>query len=170
MQLYENLFGVRFSYRSLLMLAFLAIFPNILGMVVLQTPFGFKLHLFQALIFLAALAYGKWGGATAGAFGSIYIAIALNNPFIVVGNIILGFFTGVFAKRIHIVLAVLAAFAIQLPWLYFTDLAAGMPEAAVHGVIIALLFSNIVWAVFAGFAYKKFTAKQNGFFTVTEEI
>ena len=155
MQLYENLFGVRFSYRSLLMLGFLAIFPNLLGTVVLQTPFGFKFHFFQILIFLAALIYGKWGGAAAGAFGSVYAAIALGNPYIIVGNVLLGFFTGVFAKRTRIVFAVLGAFAIQVPWLYFTDLLAGMPEPAVRGVVVALLFSNVVWAAVAGLTYKR---------------
>ncbi len=155
MQLYESAFGIKFSRRSVLLLAFLAVFPNLLGMIVLPTPFGFKFHLFQILIFLAALLYGKYGGATAGAFGSIYTAIALNNPYIVVGNIILGFFTGVFAKRTKIVFAVLGAYAIQVPWLYFTDLLAGMAEPVVRGAIVALLFSNIVWAVIAGLTYKR---------------
>lgn len=155
MHSYESLFGIRVSFRSIAMLGFLALFPNILGMVVLQTPFGFKFHLFQILVFLAALVYGKWGGAVAGGFGSIYTAIALGNPFIIGGNVILGFFTGVFARKVNVVVAVLAAFAIQLPWLYVTDLLVGMPEAAVRGVIVALLFSNIVWAVAAGLIYKR---------------
>ncbi len=155
MQLYENLFGIPFSFRSATMLAFLAVFPNILGMVVVPTPFGFKFHLFQVLVFLAALLYGKWGGALAGGFGSIYVAIALGNPFIIVGNILLGFFAGLFAKRMHVVLAVLAAFAIQVPWLYFTDLLVGMPEPVVRGVIVALLFSNVVWALAAATIYKR---------------
>ena len=158
MQLYENIFCVRFSRKSLLLLAFLALLPNILGMVVLQTPFGFKFHFFQIAIFLAALLYGKWGGALSGAAGSIYTAVAMNNPFIIGGNVILGFFTGTFAKRANVVLAVLCAFAIQLPWLYFTDLAVGMPEPAVRGVMVALFFSNIAWAAGAGLVFKRIRA------------
>jgi len=155
MNAYENVFGARLSYKSVSLLVFLALFPNILGMVVLPTPFGFKFHLFQIAVFLAALAYGKFGGALAGATGSIYTAIALGNPFIVVGNVILGFFTGLFAKRTRVVFAVLGAFAIQVPWLYFTDLLVGMPEAAVRGVVLALLFSNIVWAFAAALMFKR---------------
>ncbi|MBN2067247.1 MAG: hypothetical protein JW744_02155 [Candidatus Diapherotrites archaeon] len=155
MQLYKNVFGMEFSHKSALMLAFLAVFPNVLGMIVLDTGLGFKFHLFQILIFLAAMMYGKWGGALSGAFGSVYTAIALGNPYIIIGNIMLGFFTGIFAKRAHIALAVLGAFAIQAPWLYYTDLLAGMPEPAVRGVIVALLFSNIAWAFVAGKAYKR---------------
>ncbi len=155
MQLYKNFFGVNFSYRSVLLLAFLALFPNLLGLIVLPTPFGFKFHLFQIAVFLAALLYGKWGGALSGAAGSVYTAIALNNPFIIGGNIILGFSTGFFAKRTNIVFAVLAAYAIQLPWLYYTDLLAGMPEPAVRGVVVALLFSNVVWAAVAALIYKR---------------
>jgi uncharacterized membrane protein len=155
MQLYKNLFGVEFSFKSVSMLAMLAVFPNLLGMLVLPTPFGFKFHLFQILIFLAAALYGKWGGAVSGAFGSVYTAIALGNPYIIFGNILLGFFTGFFAKRTRLVLAVLAAYAIQLPWLYYTDLLVGMPLPAVQGVIIALLFSNIVWAFVAALLYPR---------------
>jgi len=155
MQLYKNIFGINFSYRSALLLAFLALFPNLLGLIVLPTPFGFKFHLFQIAVFLAALLYGKWGGAMAGAAGSVFTAIALNNPFIMGGNVILGFFTGVFVKRTHVVFAVLAAFAIQLPWLYYTDLLAGMPLPAVQSAVVALSFSNVVWAGVAALIYKR---------------
>jgi len=155
MNFYKTVFEAEYSFRSIAMLAFLAIFPNILGLVVLQTPFGFKFHLFQVLVFVAALAFGKWGGALAGATGSIYTAIALGNPYIVIGNVLLGFFTGVFAKRTHVVLAVLGAYAIQVPWLYFTDLLVGMPEPVVRGVIVSLLLSNIVWAFVAGALFKR---------------
>ncbi|MCX6799221.1 MAG: hypothetical protein NTW59_03955 [Candidatus Diapherotrites archaeon] len=155
MQLYENIFGVRFSHRSFLMLGFLALFPNILGMIVLQTPFGFKFHFFQIAIFLAALLYGKWGGALSGAAGSVYTAIAFGNPFVIGGNVILGFFAGAFARKENFLVAAMAAFAIQLPWLYFTDLLAGMPEPTVRGVMVALFFSNIVWAGLAGLVFKR---------------
>ena len=155
---YESVFGIKFSRRSAMLLAFLALLPNALGMIVLQTPFGFKFHLFQIAVFMAALLYGKWGGALSGAAGSVYTAIALGNPFVIGGNVILGFFAGAFAKKVNIVFAVLAAFAMQVPWLYVTDLLAGMPEAAVQGAIIALLFSNIFWAALAGLVFKRIRA------------
>jgi len=158
MQLYESIFGLRLSHKSLLLLAFLALLPNALGMVVLQTPWGFNFHFFQIAIFLAALLYGKWGGALSGAAGSVYAAVALGNPFIIGGNVILGFFAGMFAKKGNALVAAMAAFAIQLPWLYFTDLAVGMPELAVRGVMAALFFSNIAWAAAAGLVFKRIRA------------
>ncbi|MAG21675.1 MAG: hypothetical protein CL943_00015 [Candidatus Diapherotrites archaeon] len=153
---YRNLFGAEFSYKSLVMLVILAILPNLLGLVVLQTPFGFKLHIFQLLIFFAAAYYGKWGGALSGGFGSIFTAVLLGNPYIIVGNIILGFFTGMFAKRINLVSAAMIAFAIQLPWLWYTDLfLVGMPIVAVNAIMWALLFSNLVWAGAAMLLFKR---------------
>jgi len=155
MEFYKSLFGARFSQKSVAMLFFLALVPNLLGLVVLETGLGFKFHFFQIAVFLAALIYGRWGGAFAGAAGSVFTAVALGNPFIVVGNALLGFFTGFFAKRMHIAFAVVLAFAIQLPWLYFTDLLVGMPEAVVRMVIIGLFFSNLVWAFAAGAVFKR---------------
>ena len=160
MEIYRNIFGmeVKFTYKSIALLSFLAVFPNILGLIVLPTPFGFNLHLFQYLIFAAALLYGPFGGLVSGAFGSVYTALLLNNPYIIFGNIILGFFFGYFAKnkKIHVLPAMFIAYAIQLPWLYVTDIyLAKMPLPAVQGVIIALLASNILWAYLAGKSYKQ---------------
>jgi uncharacterized membrane protein len=153
---YRSAFGVRFSLRSVSMLAFLAALPNLLGAIVMPTPLGFHFHLFQIGIFLAALLYGQWGGAVSGAFGSIFTAIALNNPFIIAGNIILGFFTGLFLKRVNIITAAMLAYAVQLPWLWYTDIfLAGMKAGAVKAVMWALLFSNLVWAAVAFLAGKK---------------
>lgn len=170
MNIYKGLFGSEFLFtrRGLVLLALLAAFPNLLGMVVLPAPFGFKFHLFQILIFLAAFIFGPFGGAVSGMFGSVYTAAALNNPWIIGGNIILGFFAGYLyrkkvpafaavripalaAVRIPAFAAVWLAFAIQLPWLWVTDIyLAGMPVVAVQGVIVALAVSNTLWAVIAG--------------------
>ena len=157
---YKAIFGtgVKFTYKSILLLGFLALFPNILGAIVIDTGLGFKLHLFQYLIFLAALLYGPFGGLVAGAFGSVYTAIALNNPYIVIGNMILGFFVGYFVKnrKLPVLPAVLLAYSIQLPWLWFTDIyLAAMPLNAVEMVVWALLFGNILWAILAGLTYKR---------------
>lgn len=154
---YKTIFGVKFSHKSLLLLAFLAFFPNLLGMISFSTPFGFNFHFFQILIFLAALLYGPIGGITSGIFGSFYTAIIMHNPFIIVGNAILGLFTGIFArKKIPVVGAVMLAFSIQLPWLWYSDVfLAGMPVPAVNGVMVALIASNLLWAIIASLSYKK---------------
>ena len=144
-------FDIRWNWKTATLLAMLAALPNIFG-IFHTTVFGVRVHFFQYLIFLAAIVYGPLGGMISGAVGSVYTAVALNNPYIMIGNIILGGFTGFFLRyKINIVLAVLAAYLIQLPWLWVTDIyLAGMPVRVVKGIVIALLLSNLLWALIAG--------------------
>ena len=69
----------------------------------------------------------------------------------------LGFFTGYFLRKgFHFILAVLGAFAIQLPWLILTDIyLINMPLAIVSKLVIALIISDILWATIALFSYRK---------------
>jgi uncharacterized membrane protein len=155
---YKTLFGegYRFSKKSLAMLGFLALFPNLLGLVVLPTVFGFNIHFFQYFIFLAAFLFGPLGGALSGAAGSVYTAMLLHNPYIVAGNIILGFFSGAFFLKTKKTLpSAMMAFAVQLPWLVSTDvLLARMPLPVVEGLVVSLLASNTVLAILAGRSLK----------------
>jgi len=147
---------IRWSYKTIAVLLFLAVMPNVLGYFSFSTPFGFNIHLFQYLIFLAALLYGPAGGGISGAAGSIYPAFALHNPYIIIGNMILGIFVGLFSKKTSIFLAVLAAYAIQLPFLWITDVyLAGMPVNIVQVVVFVLLIENILSAAAAKLTYKK---------------
>ena len=154
----KNIFGfnVNWNYRSALMLLFLAILPNLLGMVNIQTAFGLKIHLFQYLIFIAAAVYGPMGGLISGAAGSAFTAVTMHNPYIIIGNMILGFMTGLlFRKGFKMIYAVMIAFMIQVPWLWLTDVyLAGMNMTMVNMIVAALLLSNIVWAVAASLSYK----------------
>ena len=150
---YKELFGTgfAFSHRAWGTLAVLVLLPNLFGAFTIPTGFGFNFHFFQVLVFIAAFAFGPLGGALSGGFGSLYTAMYLNNPWIIIGNIILGFFAGAyFRKGFHPVVAVWAAFAVQLPWLVWSDIAlAGMPARAVLGVVISLAVCNTLWAVIA---------------------
>ena len=115
-------FNIKWTWKTITLLSFLAVFPNILGLYS-TTIFGVRIHFFQYLIFLAAIIYGPSGGLISGAFGSVWTAIALNNPYILIGNMILGFFIGFFIRlKWNIILAVLTAYLIQLPWLWLTDI------------------------------------------------
>ena len=147
---YRNVFGIEWNIKNILLLSFLAIFPNVLGLFH-TTVFGVRVHFFQYLIFLAALVYGPFGGVVSGAFGSIWTAVALNNPYILIGNVILGGLFGYFVKlKWNVILAAFAAYLVQMPWLYFTDVYfAGMASNAVIAIMIALFFSDILWAVVA---------------------
>ena len=89
----------RWNEKTIGALAVLAVLPNLLGMINLSTPWGFQIHVFQAAIFLAALLLGRWAGLIAGFAGSLYAAVAMGNPFILVGNAALGFFTGHFSEK-----------------------------------------------------------------------
>ena len=150
---YKN---ITINYKSIALIAFLAVFPNFLGMLNIPTIWGFKIHLFQYLIFVAAAVYGPVGGLTTGFFGSFYTAFALNNPYIVVGNMLLGFFTGLLInKGLKLIIAVMLAFVIQIPWLWLTDVyLVGMPINVVNGLVIGLLVSNLVWGTMASYSYK----------------
>ena len=129
-------------------------------MINLPTVWGFKIHLFQYMVFTAAILFGPVAGMISGGFGSIFTAMTLGNPFIIFGNMLLGFFTGHFFKKGYgLIPSVLMAFTIQVPWLYVTDVyLVSMPSTLVFKIILALLVANIVWAFVAGKTRKKFEA------------
>lgn len=143
--------------KSLVMLFILAILPNLIGTINLPTVWGFKIHLFQYVVFISAALYGPVGGIISGGMGSIYTAMMLSNPYIIIGNIILGSITGIlFRKGFNLIFAVLIAYLVQIPFLWISDIYwAGMPAALVKKVIIALLISNLFWAVTAKLSYPK---------------
>jgi len=143
---YKNIFGIEWDYKKILLLASLLIFPNILALFHFQL-FGLRIHFFQYLIFLAAFIFGPVGGILSGGLGSLYTAIAMNNPYIAIGNMILGGFAGLFMKKIDIIPSVIFAYAIQAPWLWYSDIyLAGMAVKYVNMILIALLVSNILCA------------------------
>ena len=130
--------------------AFITLFTFVLTFFVL--PLGaFKLHFFQAGIFLAAFLFGPWAGAAAGALASSYVGLFVqHNPWIIVGNAILGLAAGYFYMKKDAVRAVLAAYGIQLPYLLATDyFLAGMPLAFLSGLVFLLLAENAASALIA---------------------
>jgi uncharacterized membrane protein len=137
-------------------LAVLVLIPNVLSLVNIDTPMGVKLHLFQLAIFIAAIVFGPFGGTLSGLIGSIYPAMVISNPYIIVGNTLLGFFVGLFTRKgMNTVLAVILAYMIQLAWLIPSDLyLQKMPAGMVKGVVVALLISNLIWAIVAHFISK----------------
>ena len=111
----------------------------------------FKIHFFQLAVFLAAMAYGPWAGLLSGLVGSTYSAVIMHNPYIAVGNAILGFFVGYFyKKKFSIWNSVAIAFLIQLPWLILTDYyLVGLSSIFITNLVIALIVSNMIWATIA---------------------
>jgi len=150
-------FGIEINRRSLILLLILGIVPNLIGAINLPTIWGFKIHLFQFVVFVSAALYGPVGGLISGGLGSSYSALMLGNPYIIIGNIILGTFTGIlFRKGFNLIISVMIAYLIQLPFLWISDVyLVKMPSEIVVKIVIALFISNIFWAVLAKRSYPK---------------
>ncbi|MEW6295186.1 MAG: hypothetical protein AB1467_02720 [Candidatus Diapherotrites archaeon] len=156
---YSKLFGfnVKWNAKTISLILFLALIPNLLGLLNYRTPYGFTFHFFQVAVFLAAALYGPKGGAISGAIGSMYSAAIMANPYIVLGNLLLGLFAGIFFRLFNsLLLAGITAFILQAPYIYFSDtVLAGMPHSIVIAILWGLLASDIIWAFTAGRIYLK---------------
>ncbi|MFA6436040.1 MAG: hypothetical protein WCW30_02800 [Candidatus Gracilibacteria bacterium] len=100
-------------------------------------------------IFLAAYFYGAKGGLLSGTIGSFYSAWMMHNPYILIGNAILGFFVGLFIQyNVGLFWSILLAYCIQLPWLVLTDyFLIHMPLPVLEKLILSLCLSNMIWGL-----------------------
>ena len=87
-------FNIEWNKSHVLAFSILLIIPNLLGLINISTPWGFNIHFFQVAIFMAAIVYGPKGGLLSGLVGSAYSAFVMANPYIIIGNALLGFFVG----------------------------------------------------------------------------
>jgi uncharacterized membrane protein len=144
-------FGVKINEKNITTLLFLVMLPNLLGALQLSTPWGFKIHFFQYAIFLAAFTFGPIGGLLSGSVGSLYAAYLMSNPYILIGNALLGLATGYFVRRGHSYLfSALLGFAVQIPWIVITDcFLMYLPASFVGGLLFTLAITNALWAVLA---------------------
>jgi len=140
------------------MVAFIAVMAglaNVFGLVAI--PVGpTSIHFMQLPIILTGLAAGAVPGASVGLLGSLVMAFRLPtaNPYIIVGNAILGLFTGFFYSHIKNwkarpiipqLASVLAAYLIQAPYVYFTDVyLVSMHPAVVQAILLKLLAEDLV--------------------------
>ncbi len=149
-------FNVKWNYKAAGMLVALVALSELLGAVNVPVAAGFRLHFFQAGIFLAAAVYGPWGGLVSGFTGSFFSACVMGNPYLLIGNALLGFFTGLFLRKgFRTVPAVWLAYAIQLPWLILSDYyLVHLPLPLIKGLAIALFVSNTLWAAGIHFLVK----------------
>jgi uncharacterized membrane protein len=144
---------VPWNRRSVVALALLTALPNLLGMINIVTPWGFQWHCFQIAVFFAASLFGPVGGLLSGLAGSLVPALITGNPYIIVGNALLGAVAGLLLKRgIATVPAIWLAYAVQLLWLIATDYyLVGLPAPFIKALVIGLFISNTVWALVAQF-------------------
>jgi len=128
---------------------------NILGLFAI--PIGItKIHFMQLPIILSGLALGPWVGGLVGFIGATAMAfnLAPANPYILLGNAILGFFTGLFYLHlgkmnvrpiIPQVISVLGAYIIQAPYIYVTDVYfMTMPSSLVLAILLKLLLEDVI--------------------------
>jgi len=106
----------------------------------------------QMPIILTGLSLGSWLGGLTGFIGAAVMAFRLRlpNPYILLGNAILGFLTGWFYSRIKKMrgrpvipqfLSVLGAILVQLPYIYVTDVyLMPMPSQVVLTIILPKIF------------------------------
>jgi uncharacterized membrane protein len=128
---------------------------NVLGLF--SIPMGVtNIHFMQLPIILAGLALGPWVGGLVGLIGAATMAFNLVpiNPYILLGNAILGFFTGLFylylgkmrvKPIIPQVISVLGAYIIQAPYVYVTDVFfMAIPTFVVIEILLKLLLEDVI--------------------------
>ena len=158
----------RLTSKLIAFIAVMCAVANVLGFFTI--PFGIaSIHLMQLPIILTGLALGPWTGGLVGFIGAAVMAFRLHppNPYILLGNAILGFMTGLFYLRLRKmkvrpiipqVISVLGAYFVQFPYVYVTDvylmpipahvvLTVILPKLLLEDVISVLLSHLILFRV-----------------------
>ena len=153
----------RLSSKLIAFIAVMCAVANVLSLF--SIPLGItEIHLTQLPIILAGLALGPTTGGLVGFIGAAVMAFRLRppNPYILPGNAILGFFTGLFNFRlkkmrgrpiIPQVISVLGAYIVQFPYVYVTDVYLWPKPAHIVLTIILpkLLLEDIISVLLAHF-------------------
>ena len=149
--------NVKFYRKAVSIFLLLALLPCLLSLININFAESWKIHFFPAAIILAAVVFGATGGIIAGISGSLYTALFLGNPYIIVGNALFGMLAAVFYKKSDkIVPSVLLAYLCELPWLILTDYyLVHLPADFIVKLVVVLLLVNILWAVLINISIKR---------------
>ena len=149
--------GVKSYYKAISAFSLLVLLPFLLSLINITFAESWKIHFFPAAIILAAIVFGAIGGIIAGISGSLYSALFLGNPYILVGNALFGLLIAVFYKKSNkIVSSVMLAYLCELPWLILTDYyLVHLPAVFVAKLVVVLLLANILWAVLINISIKQ---------------
>lgn len=142
--------------KQIAFIAVMCALANVLGFFAI--PIGLtSIHLMQLPIILTALSMGSWNAGLVGFIGAMSMSYRLSpiNPYILLGNAILGFFTGFFFTRlkgmkgkpvVSQAISVLAAYTVQVPYIYVTDVyLMPLPSQVVLTIILPkLLIENMI--------------------------
>jgi len=130
----------------------------------LSVPFvlGLRIHFFQIAIILAGVIGGPVSGLVTGAIGGVYMAALRSDPTIVVGNALLGLFTGLFVRKMRPALAGIAAWVlIQAPWIYLTGTyILHVPGIVMQTILATLTVEDVICAVIADVLQSRFHLRE----------
>ena len=124
--------------------------------------FGLRIHFFQVAIMLAGVVGGPVSGLVAGGVAGVYTAALMSNPTIIVGNALLGLFTGIFVRKMRPVLAgILAWVLIQAPWLYLSETyILNVPGFVMQTILVTLTVEDVICAVVADVLQNRFHLRE----------
>jgi LytS/YehU family sensor histidine kinase len=133
----------------------------------LSVPFvlGLRIHFFQIAIILAGVIGGPVSGLVTGAIGGVYMAALRSDPTIVVGNALLGLFTGLFVRKMRPALAGIAAWVlIQAPWIYLTGTyILHVPGVIMQAILATLTVEDVSCAVIADVLQTRYHLREQVF-------
>jgi riboflavin transporter FmnP len=119
----------------------------------LSVPFvaGLRVHFFQVAVMLAGVVGGPLSGLVAGVIGGAYMAALRSDPTIVIGNGLLGLFTGLFVRKMRSFLAGVAAWVVvQAPWIYLTGTyILNVPGFVMQTILVTLTVEDVICAAVA---------------------
>jgi LytS/YehU family sensor histidine kinase len=124
--------------------------------------FGVRIHFFQVAIMLAGVIGGPLSGLVAGSVAGLYTAALMSNPTIILGNALLGLFTGILVRKMRPVLAgILAWVLIQAPWLYLSETyILNVPGSVMQTILITLTVEDIICAVITDVLQNRFHLRE----------
>jgi uncharacterized membrane protein len=143
--------GITMTYSSRLA-AFTAVMSALaVALSGLSVPFvlGLRIHFFQVAIMLAGVIAGPLPGLVTGTVGGVYVATLMSDPTIVIGNGLLGLFTGLFVRRMRPAVAGIVSWVlIQAPWLYLTGTyILRVPGLVMQTILATLTVEDVICAV-----------------------
>jgi uncharacterized membrane protein len=142
---------VTYASRFVAFTAIMTAVSVVLSALSVPFLFGLRIHFFQVAVMLAGVIGGPVSGLVAGSVGGVYMSALRSDPTIVVGNALLGLFTGLFVRKMRPVLAgILAWVLIQAPWLYFTGTYFfNEPGFVMQTILTTLTVEDVICAVIA---------------------
>jgi len=142
---------MRYSTRFAAFTAIMSALAVVLSALSVPFVFGLRIHFFQVAIMLAGVIAGPISGLVAGGIGGVYVATLMSDPTIVIGNALLGLFTGLFVRKMRPALAGIVAWVvIQAPWNYLTGTyILHVPAFVMQTILVTLTIEDVICAVIA---------------------